>query len=275
MLVPKRSLLRVLRMIHSSPPTPVLRRPLLRLLPALALLGLCSLSHATADEVFHYTATLNAATRVNSAGKKLADPAAVLIQERSLAHKNGSATEDYFVSPERRAEIPAMLKRGSLGGLEAAIVGDAEITLHLSAFENAEGALCLKASRSTAKPAATPQAGGKPTELAPGNPVRKAIFDALRPAVTAEIGEPVQFTGSVRTLGNWALVNANAAPKSGKAPKSQDAADLLELDLVALLRKDGDTWSLLHQAFAGDVGPLMEMREKFPDVPTALVPRIP
>lgn len=261
----------------SSPPSLSHRRFLL--LPAFTALALTPLTRIAAEEVFHYNATLNAATRVNSAGVKLTDPADVLIQERSLAHKNGSATENYFVSPERRAEITALLKRGSLGGLGTTILGKDDTTLHLSAYTNAEGALCLKASRAVApqaagKPAAK-NAGGSPTELAPGNPVRKAIFDTLRPAVTAEIGEPVEFTGSVRILGNWALVNANAAPKSGKAPKSPDAADLLKLDLVALLRKNGDSWRLLHQAFAGDVGPLMEMRERFPDVPIALVPRIP
>ena len=44
---------------------------------------------------------------------------------------------------------------------------------------------------------------------AAGTPLRKAILDALRPMVTAEVGAPVEFTSvDMRVLGEWAFLTA-------------------------------------------------------------------
>jgi hypothetical protein len=73
----------------------------------------------------------------------------------------------------------------------------------------------------------------------------------------------------------WAIfTEGGAAPSDGVLPKNEDVAAELELDLFALLRKTGGTWKVLHSAFAGDVGPMQEAREKFPAVPRALRPVI-
>ena len=67
----------------------------------------------------------------------------------------------------------------------------------------------LPAGNRVLAPLSGPQALAQVETPAPGTPLRKAILDALRPMVAAEVGAPVEF-GSVnmRVLGEWAFVIA-------------------------------------------------------------------
>ena len=104
-----------------------------------------------------------------------------------------------------------------------------------------------------------------------GTPERKAIMDAMREPVSERIGKPVIFTGNVRATGSWARFQGNAATTDGKKPTKTDAAELLELDFFALLKRDADgAWKIQHWGFAGDIGVRDEAREKFPAAPWVL-----
>jgi hypothetical protein len=104
-----------------------------------------------------------------------------------------------------------------------------------------------------------------------GTPERKAIMDAMRGPVSAEIGKPITFTGDVRISGHWARFTGNVATKDGIAPKDEDEAFQLELDFFALLKKDPEgVWQVLESGFAGDIGVREAARERFTKAPWVL-----
>ena len=95
-------------------------------LPRLAAALLLALSAAiapqpalAAEPTDGFCTTITAVDRVNSAGKKLTDVAAILQQDRANYHRFGRADagddgDVSFASAEARARIPAMLKAGSV-----------------------------------------------------------------------------------------------------------------------------------------------------------------
>ncbi len=100
-------------------------------------------------------------------------------------------------------------------------------------------------------------------EPKPGAPERKAIMNALRGPVSKHIGKPVQFVGSLRIKGDWARLSGGAQTMDGKPPANENAADELELDLTAFLRKDAEgVWQPVHWGFAGDISVIEDAREK-------------
>ena len=108
------------------------------------------------------------------------------------------------------------------------------------------------------------------TEPKAGTPERKAIMDAMRAPVSAEVGREVVFTGTVRVSGSWARFNGHVDPVGGK-PKNEDIAAEMELDFFALLQKDGKgSWKVLHQGFAGDIGVMEAAKENYPKAPWVL-----
>lgn len=103
-----------------------------------------------------------------------------------------------------------------------------------------------------------------------GTPERKAIMNAMRAPVSAEVGRDVVFTGTVRVSGSWARFNGHVDPVGGK-PKNEDIAAEMELDFFALLQKDGKGgWKVLHQGFAGDIGVVEAAKENYPKAPWVL-----
>lgn len=88
------------------------------------------------------------------------------------------------------------------------------------------------------------------TTPAPGTPLRAAILDALRGAVVAEVGAPVEFVVStMRVLGEWAFVEARPQRPGGGAifyiyTRYQSAVDAGAFDdsATALLRQTPAGW---------------------------------
>lgn len=104
-------------------------------------------------------------------------------------------------------------------------------------------ALCL---------AAAPAAAHEP---APGSPERKAILNALRPAVEAKLGPSVEFViQRLEVAGGWALVQAEpqrkgARPIDGAAYFPPDELEHMDgLTVTALLRYRAGRWKLFDQA---------------------------
>jgi len=85
---------------------------------------------------------------------------------------------------------------------------------------------------------------------APGSPLRKAILDALRPAVIAEVGAPVEFASvDMRVLGEWAFVTTVPQRPGGGAieylyTRYQTAweQDMFGGAVAALLRETPTGW---------------------------------
>ncbi len=103
-----------------------------------------------------------------------------------------------------------------------------------------------------------------------GTPERKAIMDAMRVPVSAEVGQEVVFTGEVRVSGAWARFSGHVDPAGGK-PKNETVAADLELDFFALLQKDGKgAWKVMHKGFAGDISVMEEAKENHPKAPWVL-----
>jgi hypothetical protein len=103
-----------------------------------------------------------------------------------------------------------------------------------------------------------------------GTPERKAIMDAMRVPVSAEVGQEVAFTGTIRVSGRWARFSGHVDPANGKA-KNEDVSAALELDFSALLQKDAKgAWKVLHKGFSGDISVTEESKEKYPQAPWVL-----
>jgi hypothetical protein len=118
-------------------------------------------------------------------------------------------------------------------------------------------------------------ARGEVYEPKPGTPERKAIMDAMRGPVSKQIGEPVEFTGTVKLSGAWARFEGHVGTKSGKPAKKEDARFELELDFFALLRNEKGEWKVLSWGFAGDISAYLDAKKKFPDAPKDLMPELP
>jgi hypothetical protein len=91
-----------------------------------------------------YAPVIEANCRLNSKGEPLKDVASILIQERSIAHRNGPADEDYFTTAERRAEITQMLARGEANDLEEIILKGRDPVLRVSVYRKNDGKLAMR-----------------------------------------------------------------------------------------------------------------------------------
>jgi hypothetical protein len=88
----------------------------------------------------------------------------------------------------------------------------------------------------------------------PGSSQRRAILDAFRPRVEAEVGAPVVFTVSVlHVSGNWAFVEATPKRPGGvdidwKRTRFREAfeKDFMSDIVMGLLKYDGTTWTLVE-----------------------------
>ena len=110
-------------------------------------------------------------------------------------------------------------------------------------------------------------------EPKPGSPARGEIMDAMGGPISAYVGKVVEFTGGVSAYEGWALFSGNVAPGDGKAPDDAEAAFALDLDFLALLKKDPEgRWQMLFWGFSGDIGARDEALGKFPQVPWVLLP---
>lgn len=116
-----------------------------------------------------------------------------------------------------------------------------------------------------------------PVEPAPvtsphtGSPLRQQILDAVRPAVEADLGQPVRFNvSSIRTDGIWAYLSATPLtpeyqPVDYSATKY--AADIEEgaFDdwLCALVEREGDIWIVRALEIGATDAPFVDWPERF------------
>lgn len=108
---------------------------------------------------------------------------------------------------------------------------------------------------------------------APGTPERKEIMDVMRGPISAYIGSRVKFTGEVRTCRGWGVFSGDVATEDGKRVTDPDASFSLELDYLALLKKDPDGhWQMLDWGFSGDIGVYESFQADYPGVPWFLLP---
>ncbi|UWQ21016.1 hypothetical protein [Jannaschia sp. W003] len=83
---------------------------------------------APAQVMASYYATIGDEDRRNSRGARLADPAAVIQQDRANFHRfgirhEGDHSDPFFANPDLRAQIPALYARGRrFGPMEQAIL---------------------------------------------------------------------------------------------------------------------------------------------------------
>jgi hypothetical protein len=135
----------------------------------------------------------------------------------------------------------------------------------------ADGVLVYEKTRSLEKAAVASSA--KVTEPKPGSPERKAIMDSMRAPVSKYAKKEVLFTGSVSVCGTWAKFEGHVGSKDGKR-FAADLEDELSLDFLAVLQKVDGIWRTLYYGWSGDIQTHIEAREKLPDVPEALVPKL-
>lgn len=98
----------------------------------------------------------------------------------------------------------------------------------------------------------TPIFAGTPP---PGSPVRKAILDALRPAIEAKLGSNVEL--KIQTIAvdqNWAFVSALPQRRGGRAIdprpyyRSLYQDDVGDLETTAVLQYRNKRWNLIEHA---------------------------
>ncbi len=134
-----------------------------------------------------------------------------------------------------------------------------------------DGVLVYEKTRSLGK--VTGGSASRVTEPKIGSPERKAIMDSMRAPVSKYAKKEVLFTGSVSVCGTWAKFDGHVGPKDGKR-FAGDLEDQLSLDFLAILQKVNGTWRTLYYGWSGDIHAQMEAREKLPDIPEALLPKL-
>ncbi len=117
----------------------------------------------------------------------------------------------------------------------------------------AGAALAVSATLVGAPAAAIAQPAGATAPAAPGTAQRRAILDALRPAVEAQIGPDVEFVvREIRVVRGWAFVMAEPQRRGGGAIDGHlyfsDFDDMGGLTVTALLRYQYRRWNLVEQA---------------------------
>ena len=101
---------------------------------------------------------------------------------------------------------------------------------------------------------------------APDSPQRRAILDALRPAVEAQIGPDVEFVvRRIRVMRGWAFVMAEPQRRGGGAIDGHHYFPYFDemggLTVTAVLRFRNGRWTLVEQAIGAtdvwfcDMGP--------------------
>ncbi len=101
----------------------------------------------------------------------------------------------------------------------------------------------------------------------PGSPSRKAILDALRPAVEKQLGPSIEFKVTlIRVQGEWAFVIADPQRKSGKPIDGwrifgEHFGNMDGLRVEAVLRRQRGRWAVVDHGMGAtdvwycDVGP--------------------
>lgn len=241
--------------------------------------------------VLQYQPEITQSDRFNSRGAPLRDPAAILIQERSNTHKAGAADEDYFTTPQRRAQIPQMLARGDFSReMQDVVQKSANPVLWITVTRNSAGQLCMYVAMGSREqqgfdPAAhqgifeqPPEDSGNPldaVQIKKAHPDFAPIYTTLEREIVRKVKEPVKLDVWVYLLDGWARVDGNITTRSGKEIADEEAWFYTEGDLTALLRKIDGSWQVLYHVVAGDITAAIEVPREFPDVPEVLFPRLP
>ncbi len=239
-----------------------------------------------------YMAKISKNDMKSSAGVPLKDPAEIIRQDRANVHKFGNPDGDdkdtFFTTAEHRALIPEMLKNGFFTKpISDMLLHNREIVLRIWIRHNEKGAPILEVSGRTRDQAEgfewldEPKSGQSASsqtsevhEVKVGDSERKPIMDAMRGPVSLKAGKAVTFTGNVQVCGEWAKFSGHTNSADGK-PFAEDRADELELDFLAVLKKVDGKWSIAYFGWSGDTSTSSEAREKLPDLPEALVPKVP
>ena len=82
----------------------------------------------------------------------------------------------------------------------------------------------------------------KPTELPVDSPLRRSLFDLLRPVVARDVKGTVRFEGSLRVFKNWAFFLGRTVDANGKRVRGLVLDDS---DTVGLWLRTADGWRLV------------------------------
>jgi len=83
----------------------------------------------------------------------------------------------------------------------------------------------------------------EPAEIPRANPLRKHLFDMLRPPLEEVAGQPILFSGNLRAFKNWAFFLSRTVTKDGSPFASPDGGSS---DTIALWIRTVDGWRLVN-----------------------------
>lgn len=100
---------------------------------------------------------------------------------------------------------------------------------------------------------ATQQSVISDLDVGPGSPHRRAVLDALRPAVERRVGPNVEFVvREIRVIDGWAFVAATPQRRGGQPIDGRRYFPQFDamggIDVTALLRLRGGRWRLVEHA---------------------------
>ena len=107
----------------------------------------------------------------------------------------------------------------------------------------------------------------KPTELPADSPLRKSLFELLRPPTELALKEKVRFEGSLRVFKNWAFFVGRVVGADGKRAKTQALDDDTT---VGLWLRTADGWRLVDHDVGSTDAFWVVWTEQY-GVPTALI----
>ena len=83
---------------------------------------------------------------------------------------------------------------------------------------------------------------GKPQEIAPTSPLRRELFELLRPTILRLAKRTVRFEGSLRVFKNWALFTGSSVDAHGASVRFPPIDNS---DTAALWLRTRDGWRLV------------------------------
>ena len=211
-----------------------------------------------------YQVRLSERDHYSSSGAKLTSVAAILRQDRANYHKfNKRDAEDqsdrFFSSAGNRGLLEGyynnIANNSPLSKADSNVIINGTPLVKVSLVDGVGTKYLSVEILDRAAGAGDARRGGgnvgglqKPK---PGNPLRKAVLDGLRPVIQKDLGQKVVFiVGDIRVVEDWAYVQVtpvqtNSKPIDFTKTRYKEAIDEGFFDgstTYALLRKQGEQW---------------------------------
>ena len=258
------------------------------LFSAFVVLYACVVSVLAEDQIlFDYQPVITAKDRVNSNGDVLKDPVKILIQERANSHKAKEAFEDYFTTPQKRAEIPEMIARGEFTDeIKDVVLNYKEPVLYITVSRQKSGKLAMNVGmrirdqdnyeevKEIIDDELNPVQLRESLLIKKDNPEYNLIVDDVQKFASVMVEEEVTISvHGIYISGMWARVDSGLISNKKEGDViNEKTSDYFLMPHTSLVKKWNGRWRVMAHKAAGDTYADTVFPEMFPEAPKVLFP---